>query len=200
MMEMPIVFVEKIQCTVKNVLGNTMTVVPIKIQKYKLDYSIPVTNQYGDFANFYSGQKVICIMYRYSLIKKSLYDYYDIGVVDENIYNNAVRDSQRIPKNWLHLPTLNNTVEYGTIVQKDKDYIYFVADKTIEMKQLSIKETIVDFEGLKVGSRVAVASFSYITSTDTEIKNVIIYKAQVYKDYIESFVEEMKQETNQFRV
>ena len=94
-------------CTIKSIANDGL----VLLHSDGVTTEVVSKNNCDDFSDLYIGQEVVCLLYRFSyatVIK---------GVIDKVKYENAVRDSQKLPKGWICEPkqftiTIHGIVNY----------------------------------------------------------------------------------------
>ena len=204
MISKPKLYVEIEPCIIESINGNTLIAIPIKRSNNKSNRQKTVVSHDGNFSDFKLGQQVICITYYYEHVYPWTYTE-DIGVIDKNTYNTAMRDSQKLPKGWECFPTFANSVEYGTIAEINKEDMYYISDETGKLKAINITDVDtyiadddigsgIEFK-VKPGCRIAVADYLYVNPYRQKIKATAIYTEKNYKEEVEKYLEDNQKTT-----
>ena len=139
--------------------------------------------------NLYVGEKIIVMHYAWATIKKLvIID----GIIDKNRYDNAVRDSQKMPNGWICEPKVELVEDFGTVEFDDTDIWETNRWKNIEYyirpyndpKNLYPLTNYYQLEPLKKGGDI-VAQTLYITHPDGEITTEQqVMSRKTYDEYI----------------
>ena len=108
-----------------------------------------------DYSDLYEGEEVIVLSYTYTWSNDSTKEIK--GIVAKSRYDNAVRDSQGLPKGWLHEPIFKEKEIHGVVLDRTENTITYMPDlenkpRTINtsdysrLPYISIDDDIVDYE------------------------------------------------------
>ena len=96
----------------------------IEVFNYSKDGPYDFTNfsifkgniQDSDFDSLKEGQEIAILYYTYNNVHNNGELFSCMGICDKNQYDNPIRDSQKLPKGWIHEPYYTISIRRGTLV------------------------------------------------------------------------------------
>ena len=116
----------------------------------------------GDYPGLYEGEEVVALSYTYTWIngcKKTL-----AGIIDKKLYDNAIRDSQKMPKGWLHEPIFEEKITHGVVLARTEKTITYIPDSENEPKTINDYDCFFhsNFRKINVGDEIVEYEYTHI--------------------------------------
>ena len=148
---------------------------------------------FDDFSDLYEGEEVAILTYKCDFYNTTVTI---IGVVDKKQYDGAIRDSQKLPKGWLHEPYIGFATIQGKLELEDTNGYFPEAHVWTN----DLDEYVFDiFDGLKVdnslnadnGDDVVVTGYGIVyPNNKPHLEDIAIYKKDEYYSKYEASAKE----------
>ena len=143
------------------------------------DKHIPGTH-YNDFSDLNIDDDVVILTYTYTwpdTRKTIIY-----GLIDRKKYENPIRESQKLPKGWIHEPRFKVDEQYGTITKVDDFGIYFKIDGEDTEKYTTMRDCNL-FADRKVGNNIVYATFTIDDPGGVKCHRIVVHNIEKYNEF-----------------
>ena len=154
--------------------------------------------EYNDFSDLKNGEECAIFQYLDFLGLSTIH-----GITNKNKYDNAIRESQQLPKGWKHEPYYTVEETHGFIRSIEHSNDDYIVIKILIDVEHSITISTKDYElyslNFDLGENVVIIKKTIFLPNGEQKEEKQVWNKKTYLAYIESNNERKKKEEDQNR-